>query len=325
MDISPQRVRTAEFKTVKKGLDPDEVRAFLEEVAAELERAQNQSTAMEARARAAVARLQEISEATPAAPADGAVEPAPAVAAVPEPAADVVPSVDQAETISRTLLLAQRTADTAIAEAEAEAARLRTEAEAEATKTIASAQEISERLSTEAREEARKQGEAERIQVESEVNALLARRDFLESDVDHLQTFLVDERNRLREAANDILELVERVPAGLGEVRRPLLSASDDDELIAATSATSAGAAPESAAAEPAAEHLVTQEMPSIGSERAASDADAGDAAADDDGGFDWSGESDDTDADASDDDPLVIQTDISDEGPTGFSYDKNR
>ena len=51
-----------------KILDPDEVREFLNLVAAELERAQNQSTAMEARARAAVARLQEISESGPAAP-----------------------------------------------------------------------------------------------------------------------------------------------------------------------------------------------------------------------------------------------------------------
>ena len=41
MDISPQRVRTAEFRTVKRGLDPDEVREFLGEVAAELERAQD--------------------------------------------------------------------------------------------------------------------------------------------------------------------------------------------------------------------------------------------------------------------------------------------
>lgn len=338
MDISPQRVRTAEFKTVKKGLDPDEVRAFLDEVATELERAQNQSTAMEARARAAVARLQEISEATPAA------EPAPAVApaAAAEPAVDVVPSADQAETISRTLLLAQRTADTAIAEAEAEATRLRTEAEAEATKTIAGAQEISERLSAEAREEARKQGEAERIQVESEVNALLARRDFLESDVDHLQTFLVDERNRLREAASEILELVERVPSGLGEVRRPLLSASDDDELIAAsaatatpgTSGTPAAAEPQAEAEPVAPEQLVTQEMAAVGSDAAEADDEGDDdavvAPAAEPARFDWAGSSrdrDDTgDAEADDDgDPLVIQTDISDEGPTGFSYDKNR
>jgi DivIVA domain-containing protein len=61
MDMNPQRVRTAEFRTVKRGLDPDEVQLFLAAVADELERAQNQSTAMEARARAAVARLQELS------------------------------------------------------------------------------------------------------------------------------------------------------------------------------------------------------------------------------------------------------------------------
>ena len=29
MDISPQRIRTAEFRTVRKGLDPDLVREYL--------------------------------------------------------------------------------------------------------------------------------------------------------------------------------------------------------------------------------------------------------------------------------------------------------
>ena len=62
MEMSPQRVRSAEFKTARKGADPEQVRAFLNDVADELERAQNQSTAMEARARAAVARLQEVSD-----------------------------------------------------------------------------------------------------------------------------------------------------------------------------------------------------------------------------------------------------------------------
>ena len=62
MEINPQRVRSAEFKTVRKGVDPEEVRVFLADVADELERAQNQSTAMEARARAAVARLPELNE-----------------------------------------------------------------------------------------------------------------------------------------------------------------------------------------------------------------------------------------------------------------------
>lgn len=228
MDMNPQRVRTAEFRTVKKGLDPNEVQAFLHSVADELERAQNQSTAMEARARAAVARLQELSDdhgaqsaatASPTAPTIVA-EP---VAGEPEPVT-VTASVDQAETISRTLLLAQRTADTTVAEARAEAQRLRTEAETEATQQIDNSREMSESLLNEARVEARKVGEAERSAMEGEVNSLAARRDFLESDVDHLEQFLVDQRSRLRDAASQIVELTERVPGGLGEVRRPLVS-----------------------------------------------------------------------------------------------------
>lgn len=231
MDISPQRVRTAEFKTLKRGgLDPDEVREFLNEVATELERAQNQSTAMEARARAAVARLQEISESgapasvatsEPEAPAQPVVEAAPV-------RAEVTASVDEVETISRTLLLAQRTADTTVAEAEAEAERISRDAGDEASKTLDSTREMSARLLNEARDEARRVGDAERVNVETEVNSLKARRDFLEGDVDHLERHLADERSRLREAATSLLDLTERVPGGMGEVRRPLMSASDD-------------------------------------------------------------------------------------------------
>ncbi|MFT6292563.1 MAG: DivIVA domain-containing protein [Ilumatobacter sp.] len=231
MDISPQRVRTAEFKTLKRGgLDPDEVREFLTEVATELERAQNQSTAMEARARAAVARLQEISEGAASAPVATSepVTNAQAVVATSSAAGEFTASVDEAETISRTLLLAQRTADTTVAEAEAEAERISLEAGEEVAKTLESSRATSVRLLDEARQEARRAGDAERISVETEVNSLKARRDFLEGDVDHLERHLADERSRLREAATGLLDLTERVPGGMGEVRRPLMSASND-------------------------------------------------------------------------------------------------
>lgn len=216
MDISPQRVRSAEFKTVRKGADPDEVKAFLGDVADELERAQNQSTAMEARARAAVARLQELSEAGPAA---GAAD----------ERAGLQASVDESETISRTLLLAQRTADTAVADAEAEAEQILARAKEEAARTLDSTREMSASMLDEARAEARKVTESERAAVASEVEALRARREFLESDVQHLETFLIDQRARLRDAATSITDIVDRVPGGLGEVRAPLLSAADDD------------------------------------------------------------------------------------------------
>jgi cell division septum initiation protein DivIVA len=220
MEMNPQRVRSAEFKTVRKGADFDEVRSFLNDVADELERAQNQSTAMEARARAAVARLQELSDGQPTA------------GSVAEPAARADESVDlqvdQSETISRTLLLAQRTADSLIVEARAEASRVVSSANDEAATTRDSTRAMAASMLDEAREEARRTGQAERLAISSEVEALKARRDFLESDVDHLEQFLVAQRSRLRDAATDIIDITDRVPAGLGDVRRPLLSASDD-------------------------------------------------------------------------------------------------
>ncbi len=210
MEMNPQRVRSAEFKTVRKGADQDEVRVFLNDVADELERAQNQATAMEARARAAVARLQEVTENEAAAP-------------------KVEASAEEAETISRTLLLAQRTADSTIADSQSEAARIVAQAKNEAAATLDSTREMSAQLIAEARIEARRTADAERQSILSEVEALKARRDFLESDVHHLETFLVDQRSRVREAATSLLELTDRVPGGLGDVRSPLLSASDDD------------------------------------------------------------------------------------------------
>jgi DivIVA domain-containing protein len=208
MEMSPQQVRNASFKSAKRGFDPDEVQAFLRDVAESLEAAQNQSTAMEARARAAVARLQEVSTAREA------------------PAEPV--SAGDAETISRTLLLAQRTADATVSEAKSEADRIVTAAHQEAASTIDSTREMSARLLDEARTEARQVSEVELKAVQAEVEALVARRDFLESDVDQLEHFLVDQRDRLRQAASALLDVSERVPGGLGEVRRPLLSASDE-------------------------------------------------------------------------------------------------
>jgi vacuolar-type H+-ATPase subunit H len=180
---------------------------------------------MEARARAAVARLQELNEGGAAAPAASL-------------------DAEEAETISRTLLLAQRTADSTVAEARAEAARLIADAKDEAAKTLDSTRVMSARLIDEAREEARRVGDVERSNVAGEVEALKARREFLESDVHHLEVFLVDQRARVREAANALLDVVERVPGGLGEVRAPLLSASDDDDGVDAPSDTDAGGPP---------------------------------------------------------------------------------
>lgn len=224
MDFSPQTVRSAGFKTVKKGYDPAEVDDFKEKVAAAIETAQNQATAMEARARAAVAKLQEVSQQV----TSGAGAPPPSAA-----------SDEDSETISRTLLLAQRTADNTVAQANAEAEAISTKARIDATTVIDNARATADKLLEDGRLEGRRSAESERIKAENEVQALLARRDFLLSDVDHLEHHLGAQRERLRDAAVALQDLVERVPGGLGEMRRPLLSASAESVLPAPKPATS--------------------------------------------------------------------------------------
>lgn len=197
MAISPHDIRARQFTTVKRGgYDQREVEAFRTAAAEALEQSTQEATAMEARARAAVARLQEAQQHPPDAPAaEQSVAPVPAA------------GPDETETISRTLLLAQRTADATIAEAERDANQI---------------------VET-AKVESRKAGEAERVRVEGEVQALLARRDFLESDVDQLDQFLATQRERITVVASELNEITARVGNGLGPMRSPQLSASNAD------------------------------------------------------------------------------------------------
>ena len=224
MDLTPSQVASATFRTVRKGYDPDEVAAFLEQAAKALEQSQQQATAMEARARAAVARLQEVTAAAEQTALGKALDDAGASDSV-----DVVHvSADEAETISRTRVLAQRTADATIAEARAEADRLLNESRAESEATLDSTREMSAKLLDDARTEARNASEAERQTAQNEVQSLVARRAFLVGDVDQLEQFLIEQRERLRAAARQLESMCERVPSGLGHVRAPVLSASDD-------------------------------------------------------------------------------------------------
>jgi DivIVA domain-containing protein len=216
MDVSPQEISTQTFSIVKKGYDPAAVRAYLSGVSKALEASQQQATAMEARARAAVAKLQELSQSGEHAPAGA--------------------SAEEAETISRTLLLAQKTADGLISEARAEADTMISAARAEATGLLGEAQQQAEAAVEEGRADGRKVFESERNRAESEVQALLARRDFLLGDVEQLESFVEAHRQRLQEIA---ATLQEAAGTGLGDLRRPLLSAAADAPAPGGDSATS--------------------------------------------------------------------------------------
>src|SRR5262245_57222706 len=165
MDLTPSQVATASFRTVRKGYDPDEVDAFLQRASKALEQAQQAATSMEARARAAVARLQEVASAAEREPVADDTGDRPEVVHV---------STDEAATISRTLVLAQRTADATIADANDEADRILTEARAESQSTLDSTREMSAKLMEDARAEARDASEAERQAIDNEVPSLVA-------------------------------------------------------------------------------------------------------------------------------------------------------
>lgn len=221
MAISPADIRALQFGTVKRGgYDQREVESFRTAAADSLESALQESTAMEARARAAVARLQELSQQQTAPSTetlDADAEPAAADddAPAPPPKPRVI-AVDEAETISRTLLLAQRTADSTVAEAEAAAQDRLAAAEADAVRIVDNA-----------KADSRRAAETERVRVEGEVQSLLARRDFLESDVDHLEQHLQVQRERITEVAAELGSITTRVTNGIAPMRRPQLSASD--------------------------------------------------------------------------------------------------
>src|SRR5918994_1089957 len=223
MDLTPTQVAAASFRTVRKGYDPDEVAAFLQQAAKALEESQQQATAMEARARAAVARLQEATAAAEKSALGKALDNAGAADAT-----DVVHvSADEAETISRTLVLAQRTADATISDARAEAERLLNESRAESEATLDSTREMSAKLLDDALAEARKASEAERVAAADEVQSLVARREFLVGDVDQLEQFLIKHRGRLRRGRRRWGAISARPRGGPAPGPPPVISASN--------------------------------------------------------------------------------------------------
>ena len=109
--------------------------------------------------------------------------------------------------IARTLLLAQKTADDAVTEARAHAEALVRDAEATASL-------IADR---------------ERRRMEVEIADLGAKRDALNAEVDALESFAADYRDRIRHAIEDDFERLGS-SASIEEPTRPLLHAEDAAE-----------------------------------------------------------------------------------------------
>ncbi|HEX4015777.1 MAG TPA: DivIVA domain-containing protein [Frankiaceae bacterium] len=194
MPLTPQEVASKVFgpTRMRRGYDENEVDAFLDQVEAELTRltTDNERLRQELeQARKGIAPspaaeaapvvapdLVKVPEAAPAAPV---AEPEPAtVAAAVEPATAVTPPDDTAmeQRVTRMLVLAQQTADAAVLEAQTDADRTRGAARVEA-----------ERVLSEARSRAAE-----------EIGSLERNKAGLETEIEGLETFEREYRQRLR-------------------------------------------------------------------------------------------------------------------------------
>lgn len=179
MDVTPRELRDTEIREAWRGYKVDEVDELLERAAQTLEAAEERIRALTER----VAALE----------------------------GEAGRSREDGDVLQRTLLLAQRAADEAVAEAEERARRTVEDAESKATSMVSAAEA-----------NARRVAEEERRRLESDVLDLAARREALVSDVDALERYDADYRDRLRAAIEaDLERLANRPPAGAGA--RPAL------------------------------------------------------------------------------------------------------
>ena len=215
MELSPKTITSVEFQLVRKGYDPEEVRSFLTSLAKGVEAMQTQLANADARARAAVQRMQEISTQAQAQPAQPTVVEA---RLAPTPVAS--PDAGQSETIARTLLLAQRTADSTVADAEERARaivaaaddRSRSiveEAENRAGQVVRAAEDRSVQMIERAKADAFQAHAGEAARIESEVNSLSTRRGDLHQTIEVLTAHVVDQRSRLSNASDVLRSLLD--------------------------------------------------------------------------------------------------------------------
>lgn len=181
MPLTPTDVANKQFRIAFRGYSLDEVDAFLDEVETELTRL-----------------LRENADARNRAPS----APAPAATAAPaaEAAAPVAPlaGMEGQEAALRTLLLAQRTADEAIAEARAEADEIVSSARTEADRALSSARAEADRTLSSANERASRLDEEVAAKIQAATGDLEARRRALEVRIEELRAFEREYRTRLK-------------------------------------------------------------------------------------------------------------------------------
>lgn len=166
LDLSPKTLREVEFREKLRGYHPDDVDDFLERVAAGLETLLDRLREANDRANRLEARATD--------------------------------RIDDDDSLKRTLVLAQRTADLAVQEAQETAAQ-----------TLAAAEEEARALLTRAESHANDLLRMGEEQLRADVKRLELARAQMLADLDALSGWMDEERSRLRVALADALAHIE--------------------------------------------------------------------------------------------------------------------
>ena len=178
MPLTPTDVANKQFRIAFRGYSLDEVDAFLDEVETELTRLLRDNAGLKTQAPSAAA-------------------PTPVEAPAEAPMAPLV-GMEGQEAALRTLLLAQRTADEAIAEARAEAEDILAAARADADRTLSGAQEEAERTLSSSTQRAAGLDKEIATKIEQATGDLDARRRALEERIEELRACEREYRTRLK-------------------------------------------------------------------------------------------------------------------------------
>lgn len=188
MDVSSSLSDPKEFRIVKRGYDPDEVDAFLDQIAlgvAELKR-----------------KLAEAGDAAKAAPAPAAA-----------PEASEAGADERGDEIQRALILASRAADDELRKANEEAESIRTEAQAAADEARQSAEADAAAERTAIEEEIARRREEGRAGLLAEISELESVRDSLAGDVVVLERHVDEQREVVQAAIGELQSLLDHPEA----------------------------------------------------------------------------------------------------------------
>ena len=169
MEITPRELRDIEIHSEIRGYSRDEVNDLLERAAAAIDASNQRVTQLQERLTSAQS--------------------------------ESVRTRETEDILHRTLLLAQRAADEAVAEATAKSRQMIDEAEMS-----------SRRLVADSEAEARRRGETERRRLEKEIVELAGRRDALLADVEALTRFESEHRERMVRALETDLSALRSRP-----------------------------------------------------------------------------------------------------------------